>query len=254
MTKEIQTQLDNYIVWLKDSTQIREVNEWTEITTPYLDRHNDSIQIYARKEKNGFVLTDDGYTINDLELSGCNLKTDKRQALLRTILNGFGIKLNDDRLETSASSRTFALQKHNLVQAILAVNDMFYLASPVVTSIFLEDVANWFDLNEIRYIPTVKFTGKSGYDHVFDFVIPKSRRYPERIVRALNRPERDTAEAFMHAWFDTKDVRAPDSEAFALLNDTEVRPSSSVVDALRNYEITTVLWSERNSALEKLAA
>jgi len=29
------------------------------------------------------------------------------------------------------------------------------------------------DENEIRYTPSVKFTGKSGYDNLFDFVIPE---------------------------------------------------------------------------------
>jgi hypothetical protein len=37
--------------WLKDRTTLREVNgEYVEITTPYIDRHNDALQIYARRE------------------------------------------------------------------------------------------------------------------------------------------------------------------------------------------------------------
>jgi hypothetical protein len=34
---------------------------------------------------------------------------------------------------------------------MLAVNDMFVLASPVVSGLFYEDVATWLELNEIRY-------------------------------------------------------------------------------------------------------
>ena len=83
-----------------------------------------------------------------------------------------------------ASPDNFALRKHNLVQAMLAVNDMFYLAVPMVASLFYEDVVAWLDLHDIRYTPKVKFTGKTGYDHLFDFVIPKSRRQPERIIQS----------------------------------------------------------------------
>lgn len=72
---------------------------------------------------------------------------------------------------------------------MLAVNDMFCLASPTVASVFYEDVVSWLDVCEVRYTPKVKFTGRSGYDHLFDFVIPKSRRHPERIVRAVSRPD-----------------------------------------------------------------
>src|SRR5271165_764777 len=195
--QEIEKLLNDYRAWLKDKTALRELNgEWVEITTPYLDRHNDALQIYARPQNGGYLLTDDSYTIHDLESSGCTLSTGKRQDLLRMTLNGFGVKLNKDALEINASPESFPIRKHNLIQAMLAVNDLFYLAKPMVESLFLEDVIVWLDANEIRYTPKVKFTGTSGYDHLFNFVIPKSRKQPERVIQAINRPTRDSAEAF----------------------------------------------------------
>jgi hypothetical protein len=107
------------------------------------------------------------------------------------------VKLNDEALEVHATPDNFPLGKHNLIQATLAVNDLFYLAKPVVESLFYEDVIAWLDAKDIRYTPKVKFPGASGYDHLFEFVIPKSRRQPERILRAINRPTRDTAESFI---------------------------------------------------------
>ena len=41
-----------------------------EITTPFVDRHNDSLQIYLFQENGNYVLTDDGYTLSNLEMSG----------------------------------------------------------------------------------------------------------------------------------------------------------------------------------------
>jgi len=90
-------------------------------------------------------------------------------------LNGFGVQQRDNALEVHASPDNFALRKHNLVQAMLAVNDMFYLAVPMVASLFYDDVVAWLDVHDVRYTPKVKFTGKTGYDHLFDFVITKSR-------------------------------------------------------------------------------
>jgi hypothetical protein len=252
---EIQKLLDDYRVWLKDKMTLREVNgSWVEITTPYIDRHNDALQIYARRENGGFVLTDDSYIIHDLESSGCSLNTAKRQDLLKMTLNGFGVKLNNEALEIHASPENFPARKHNLVQAMLAVNDLFYLAKPMVESLFYEDVIAWLDANDVRYTPKVKFTGTSGYDHLFDFVIPKSRRQPERIVQAINRPTRDTAESFMHGWSDTREVRPHDSKAYAVLNDIEQPIAGSVIDALRNYAIQPVPWSQRDEVVAELAA
>jgi hypothetical protein len=145
------------------------------------------------------------------------------------------------------------MRKHNLLQAVLAINDMFYLAAPMVANLFYEDVASWLDLHDIRYTPNVKFSGKTGYDHRFDFVIPKSRQQPERIVKAVNRASRETAEAVAFSWIDTKEVRPPDSRAYALLNDSEQSVSQPIIDALSNYEVRPVRWSEREGVRVELA-
>ena len=137
---------------------------------------------------------------------------------------------------------------------MLAVNDMFFLAVPMVASLFYEDVVAWLDVHDIRHTPKVKFTGKTGYDHLFDFVIPKSRQQPERILQAINRPNKDTAQAIAFSWIDTKEVRSPDSRAYALLNDSDQSVSSAVVDALRNYDVHPVPWSQREQVREVLAA
>jgi len=255
-TAEIEKLLGDYRAWLKDKTTLRELNgSWVEITTPYLDRHNDALQIYARAQNGGYILTDDSYTMRDLEASGCGLNTDKRKDLLKMTLNGFGVQMKDEALEVHASPENFPARKHNLIQAILAVNDLFYLASPIVESLFFEDVVAWLDASEIRYTPKVKFTGTSGFDHLFHFVIPKSpRKQPERIIQAINRPTRDSTEAFIYAWSDTREVRPPDSKAYAVLNDSEQVVSTGVLDAFRNYKIEPVIFSRRDALVSELAA
>jgi hypothetical protein len=197
------------------------------------------------------VLTDDGYTLQDLEQSGCKLDS-ARQALLKMTLNGFGVQLNDRALQVHTSPDNFGLRKHNLVQAMLAVNDLFDVASPMVASFFYEDVVAWLDLAEIRYTPKVKFTGRSGYDHLFDFVVPRSRVQPERLLRAVSRPNRDTAQVMAFSWIDTKEVRPVEARAYAILNDSEHPISESVLDAMRNYDVRPVPWSARERVREEL--
>ena len=251
---EIEQLLHNYRAWLRDKTTLRQVNgEWVEVTTPYLDRHNDALQIYVRAENGGYVLTDDSCTIHDLEASGCSLHTEKRSDLLEMTLNGFGVKLQGEAIAVHATAENFPLKKHSLLQAMLAVNDLFYLAKPVVESLFFEDVVAWLDANEIRYTPGAKFTGISGYDHLFNFVIPKSRKQPERIVQAINRPTRESALSFINAWTDTRQTRPPESKAYAVLNDMEQPVSGNVIDAFRNYRINPVPWADRALVVPELA-
>jgi hypothetical protein len=102
--------------------------------------------------------------------------------------------------------------------------------------------------------PLAKFTGRTGYDHTFDFVVRASRRAPERVIRAVNRPSRDLAESLAFSWVDTKEVRPAESRFYAFLNDENRAPSATIVDALRNYDIVPVICSTQDSVRRELAA
>lgn len=251
---EIDTLVENYWRWLRDKTVIKRIGNWSEITTPYLDRHNDYIQIYAKKSDQQFIISDDGYTSSDLEQSGCSLDSPKRQEILQSILNGFAVSNVGGELQSTANQENFPVRKHNFIQAILSINDMFFLASPTVEALFLEDVTSWLEDHDIRCTPRVKFSGKSGFDHMFDFAIPKSRLANERIIRAINNPKRETALNFITAWSDTKDTRPSNAAPFAFLNDNEKGIGANVIDALSNYGITPIIWSERDKFIDQLAA
>lgn len=251
---EINLLIDKYYAWLKDKTAWKTIDKWVEITAPYLDRNNDYIQVYLKKTDEGYFLTDDGATITGLLQEGCTLDSPKRQKLLQLTLNGYGVSEENGKLQVKATPDNFALRKHSLLQAILAVNDMFYLAEPHVASLFFEDVRGWLDTSEIRYSEQISFIGRSGYARKFDFLITKSARAPERIIKTINNPVRHSADAIIVDWVDTKDVRPENSQAYAFINDNERNVSSNVLDALDSYAIKPVLWSQRDLVREELAA
>jgi hypothetical protein len=103
-------------------------------------------------------------------------------------------------------------------------------------------------------VARIKLTGRSGFDHHFDFAIPASDKRPERLLRAINTPSRDNIEVLCFAWSDTREVRAPEAQALALLNDTERQIGSEALQALRAYQITPVPWSAREKYVEELVA
>lgn len=255
MTNEIKQLTDGYFRWLKDNTSFRELEEgWTEISTPFLDRHNDGLQIYAKPENKGVRLSDDGYVIDDLIMSGCSLDSPKRKGILKEILAGFGVENNDKRLEVFGSFEQFPHLKHNLLQAMLSVNDLFYLSSAHVVSLFFEDVLSWMDAEEIRYSPNVEFRGKSGFNHSFHGVIPKSKISPERVFQTINRPDKNEAQLLIFKWSDTKGNRGADSILYPVLNDVDNRVSSAVIEAFDKYNVKSLFWSKRNEYKEILRA
>ena len=56
MLAEADRLVETYLAWLKDTTTLRTVDDWIEITTPYLDRHNDYLQIYVKRQNDNYTL------------------------------------------------------------------------------------------------------------------------------------------------------------------------------------------------------
>jgi hypothetical protein len=254
MNVEIETVVNEYWDWLKKRTTFQQTEDCTVVTTPFLDRHNDCLEIYIKQENNGFILTDNGYTLQDLHLSGCEFDTPRRKELLELSIRGFGVELRKDEMVIHSTQANFPQKKHNLVHAMLAVNDLFYLASSHVASLFTEDVEQWLALKEIRYTSHVKFSGKSGLDHLFDIIIPASPNAPERIIKTINHATKEKAQSLAFAWIDIRELRKTNTLAFAMLNDYESKISPAIIDALTGYELHPILYSKREENLSELAA
>jgi hypothetical protein len=255
--KSLDQQLKNaYLNWLNQKITLRDLNGVIEITSPLVDRHNDYLQIYAIPKENGIILTDDGYIISDLLMSGLDIdSTKKRKEIFQTILNGYGVQRSEkDELFVEATIDDFPRKKHLLLQAMLTVNDMFMIARPNVQSIFLEDVEAFLIEYEIRYTDNISFTGKSGFSHKFEFVIPKSKFRPERIIKTINNPTRESSEQLLWAWSDTKETRKSDSTLYAILNDSDKPINTDVINALNRYDVKTILWSQRVKYIDDLSA
>lgn len=257
VTDEIQVRLDEYHKWLRDSTQLRSAgDDWAEVTTPFLDRHNDCLQIYVRQEGTDYLLTDEGYVLGDLASCGVDIEhSPRRRQLLHRIVAGFGVELDGQALRTRCSATSFAQRKHGLLQAMLAVDDLSYLAGSTVTGVFAEDVGGWLRQHRIRATERIGVTGRSGLVHHFDFAILASEDAPERLVRAI-RADRYPVELLIQAWQDTREIRPEDSELYAILNDSHRQHGvpAGYRTALETYGIQAVPWSERDSLVARLAA
>ena len=121
MTKFCKNLINDYIEWLRQNINIKEINGMYEITTPFLDRHNDHLQIYVKKSDGGLILTDNGQTITNHRLSGFEFTPEKRQ-ILNSNLKSFGIQLIDEELVAKTTPEDFPQKKHNLIQAILYIS------------------------------------------------------------------------------------------------------------------------------------
>lgn len=248
---------NTYIDWLTENIdQHRINNNIYRLTLPFLDRHNDYIEIYITQDKNDFIISDDSYTMSDLALSGLNLFASKRREQIFTqIIKSHGITLDDNNaLTVRAKPSELPLKKHLLIQCMQKISDLFYLSQPNVKSLFLEDVQTFLDKNDIRYIPEASFIGKSKLPTNYDFAIPKSKDAPLRIIKVVNNLTVEYAKSIIFTWNDISDNRTDESQLYTFVQDTDKKASSDALTALEEYDINPVLWSTRSNYAGILAA
>jgi hypothetical protein len=253
---DCQQVINEYVKWVKDNTVVKTIEEGKicSISTPFLDRHNDHLDIYLIKNQGNLKLTDNGYTIADLKMSGFEINTPKRENILRTALNGFGVKMNgNDELYVEANSNNIGQKKHYLLQAILSVNDMFNLAQETIFSLFKEDVELFFRSNDIVFSKDIKLTGKTGFDHNIDFLIPASKNKPERLIKTVNTPKKDSILSSIMAFNDINQTRETKTKNYVIYNDVEKEVSKDVINALENYGVQHVPWSNKEFSLKEFS-
>lgn len=243
---DIQKLIDEYAAWLKSEITFEKVGEYYEITTPYLDNANDYLQIYVRQAGDDVYFSDDSATIRNLKMAGFQF-TPARKAHLQRVLNQYGVKLNGDELTSKAPINSFAQKKHLFIQAMLRIDDMFAGSKSKTTSLFLDDIQEFFAEKEIYYSDNVQFAGTSGFSHNYDFLLQRSRTKPERLCQAVNNPNKSSMGNILFAWNDTRPARKKDSQLIVILNDQN-NIVKGIEDAFLNYDAKVIRWSDRNSA------
>src|SRR5690606_31636539 len=124
----INSLMNDYYAFLKEKTLVTAStsSDWVEISTPFVGLFNDTVDIYAKKEGNKIILSDDGNTLRDLELSGLEIsRSPKRKEILDRILITYGVRISNDELTTEATERDFPQKKLNLIAAISETADMY---------------------------------------------------------------------------------------------------------------------------------
>lgn len=122
----MESHINNYLEWLRKNMKEETLpNGVVEITTPFLDRHNDYTQIYLQKLEDGnYRVTDLGYTVDDLEMCGVDITTGKRYEILRRTLNVMGAQFDNKSKELyiECDGSKLAEAQHALIQCMLDVN------------------------------------------------------------------------------------------------------------------------------------
>lgn len=250
--------IEEYYKWLRGTASARQLqNGWTEIGTPFMDRHNDGLTVYAKMEGDNITLSDDGYIINDLLADGISLNRKKRKELLNSFLMSYGVQNVNNEMIMHTTVAEYPVSMHMFIQAMLAVNDMFMLSDSTVKTIFLDDVAAFLDEQQIIYTPSFIAKGSTGLEFNFHFQI--AGRKSEILINSFNTMNRGNLSSFLFDWLDIKEARQKRAKkkvaGLAIIND-EKGVDQKYLEALASKDTQYILFSQRNDPenLKKLSA
>ena len=248
---DIQQMINDYSSWLKSEISVAQYGQYYELTIPYLDRFNDYLQIYVKQDENGKIsITDDGYIIGNLLSGGMSLRANsaRKQALDRIIRN-YSLQLRGDDITATATAQDFPQKKHMMVQAMLAIDDLYETNADKVKNYFAEDMQTFLDANEIFYSRDFSLVGKTGSLYTYDFHFQRTRQKPERFCRTINRLNESNRNLTIFNWIDTREKRNNEGQMIVMLND-ENTVNITDIDAFLTYNIEPVLFSKRQESIE----
>lgn len=139
--KEANGIIDDYASSLCKGMSVVKQGDGVCVVTPMLNRNNDNFTIYiADHADHGYVMTDLGETMEDLEFSGFKF-THSTIEKVDSILRSFGVARSDkNELFVTGSRSTIPARMNMLMQAMAAVDDLYVTSRSQEKSMFAEDI------------------------------------------------------------------------------------------------------------------
>ena len=247
--------INQYVEWLKSNMHSSEMDDGSvEITVPFLNVNNDHFRFYFEKTLSGYRLTDIGETLNELELSGLRL-TQSRLNAIQEFARSYGVVLNKSDQSLSASFtdlKEMAVQQHRLTQAMIHIDDMFLTTQRNVKNFFKEDVSRFFRENDIFPVQDISRIGKSGLPQPLDFIIPATKNTNERIIQLVNSPRKDRINNAIFVLSDVISGTKSTDDGFVFVNDSNELLVEQQINAIKAYNFTPLLWSDKNTIVDAL--
>ena len=254
---------DDYINWIKENTKMTKVMKGNiEISSPFIDSFNENIKVYISKETGKLYISDDGYTIWNLQSYGLPLrKNSSRYNMLKSIVNSKGLKINEDSQEiyVNVNNDNIGAAIHTLIQGIISITDLAYTNTTNVKNLFYEEVYSYFVENKPSYnfIPDIDLQGKSTLSHKFDYLF-FTKKSGGNAVKLINRLDTKTVKSILFSWEDTyaqrKERYNEDLSMSVIINDKDKKINSTLISALNEYKVKDLYWSDKKTIQKELSA
>lgn len=258
----LETIQSEYVKWIRDNTHFTNVlNDAIEVSSPFIDALSENIKLYIEPHSNRFKITDDGYTIWNLESLGSQIrKNSQRNLMLLNVVDRYSISYdeNNKELYIYATQDEIGQAIHSLLQSTLAISDLLQINKKNIKNLFFEEVSSFFDDNNEIFdpFPDIEIQGKSKLTHRFDYLMYVKNK-EKKLVRLINNIDQIQLERALLSWQDTSKQRIKrykENLSMVVLVNDKNRPISSEFDeAFREYNIEPIEFSDKAAVKKSLS-
>jgi hypothetical protein len=117
------------------------------VFTPFMFEDGDHLAIVLKREKDDWILSDEGHTYMHLtyDLDEKDLRTGTRQKIIANALSAFYVTDRSGELVATIRERQYGDALYSFVQALLKIADVSLLSRERVRSTFLEDFRSFIE-------------------------------------------------------------------------------------------------------------
>lgn len=247
---DIGTLQETYQQWATKKMKFVELDTSILIETPFLDMHHDKIELFIENTGKSYRITDDGYTLDELDTLGIDIKKSKnRSTFFKKLLQNFGVSydsINDELFIIFDNLNDFPIMQHRLIQCIIQISDLLFTSRSNVVNLFTEELAEFFLDHDIPIDQGASYRGKTGNDILFDITIGKTRESSPKAIKAINNPISSAYESPLLSIIDVQPLRK-ETEFYIIANDQDNIVSCKFVDSIQAYNIPVLKWTEKES-------
>lgn len=253
-----------YFEWVKSNYNFLQLENSgsIDVQTPFIDSFGDSISFIVKLVDDKLVLSDEGFTIWNLEVNGNTVtrKNTHKRKILNTLIRLDNAELTaKNEIVKPIHKKNIGQAVHDMTQLIFKINDMTMLSSKNVKSIFYDEALEYFNENSEFYqkIPSFSITGKSQLDHKIDFGFFTKEGI--KLVKVHNTLTRTTVENALVTLLDTAEYRQKnyqENEKLCLLIngvDKSKSTTNNNIDSLAEYNIDIIDFTNKKEVKQKLA-
>lgn len=248
--------IDDYVKWYREKLLVKDFDGYSEIVTPYVNHLNDRVRLYLEEKPNDLLrISDDGETFNELALAGLDITKETRQRIITSVLRQFGSKLDEDIVYIECEAKNFPKAKHKMIETIIRLYDLLNTHRSNVTSLFTEEVQDYFYEKDFGGMPNVRLTGYSGIDYQVDYVLGARKNRPEIWVQIVNRFDYNSLARVNYIYQDianNRDIQQV-SKKILIYNDLENKVASKAIQASKVSDIQLLAWSQKEEFSDLLA-